>query len=65
MRSSSFEEDVVEIVKMASLPVLYEIYYCISTGEFAEMSGCSEDNENIVFQIAKQEIQKKRGNTKE
>ena len=59
-RKSGYEEEAVEIIQGASLQNLYEIYYCMSTGEFAAMSGCSEEDQEALIEIVKQEIKEKR-----
>lgn len=56
----SYEEEALEIIKGASLQNLYEIYYCLSTGEFAELTGCSAEDQETMLKFVKHEIKEKR-----
>ena len=62
-KTISYEEEALKIIRGASLQNLYEIYYCMSTGEFAAVTGCSEEDQNTLLEIVKHEIKVKRNKT--
>lgn len=60
MNRDDYDAEVLRIIKGAPLINLYEIYFCMSTGEFAELTGCSEEDQSTLLEIVKREIKEKR-----
>lgn len=63
MNREEYDAAVLQTIKGATLQNLYEIYYCMSTGEFAELTGCSAEDQETMLEIVKHEIKEKRGQT--